>query len=69
MRLADWRDSGKVGLSLHRIRRAEQVIALVETGLVAFDDWSRKTIQLPIDFLAALENCRAGQPLLEMEKH
>jgi len=45
----------------HRIRRAEQVIALVETGLVAFDYQSRRVVQLPENFLAALENYRTGR--------
>jgi acyl-CoA thioesterase FadM len=42
----------------HRIRRAEQVIALVETGLVAFDYQTHQVVKLPGEFLAALENYR-----------
>lgn len=42
----------------HRIRRAEQFIALVETGLVAFDYQARQVVKLPDEFLAALEKYR-----------
>jgi len=52
----------------HRIRSKEQVIALVETGLVSFDYGARNVVQLPVDFLAALENYRSGQSLSKMEK-
>jgi acyl-CoA thioesterase FadM len=52
----------------HRILRAEQVIALIEPGLVAFDYRARNVVQLPADFLATLENYRADQSRQEMEK-
>jgi len=52
----------------HRILRAEQVIALIETGLVAFDYRARNVVQLPADFLAAIENYRTDQSRQEMEK-
>lgn len=51
----------------HRIRRAEQVIALVETGLVAFDYPARIVVQLPADFLSALKNYRANLSSVKME--
>ena len=50
------------------IRRTGQVIALIETGLVAFDYQAHKVVQLPEDFLAALEKYRMGQSFEELEK-
>lgn len=43
----------------HRIRRDDQVIALVETGLVAFDYQARAVVPLPEEFLTALDDYRA----------
>jgi acyl-CoA thioester hydrolase len=43
----------------HRVRRADQVIALVETGLLAFDYLARVVVPLPEDFLVALEKFRS----------
>jgi acyl-CoA thioesterase FadM len=43
----------------HRIRRDEQVIALVETGLVAFNYPARQVVKLPDIFMVALEKYRA----------
>lgn len=42
----------------HRVRRGEQVIALVETGLVAFDYRTSETVQLPKEYLTSLEKYR-----------
>ncbi len=50
------------------IRRTGQVIALVETGLVAFDYQIHKVVQLPEDFLTALEKYRMGQSCEGLEK-
>jgi acyl-CoA thioester hydrolase len=50
------------------IRRTGQVIALVETGLVAFDYQIHKVVQLPEDFLTALEKYRMGQSCKGLEK-
>jgi acyl-CoA thioester hydrolase len=44
----------------HRIRCSNQVIALVETGLVAFDYAIRQTVPLPPEFLLGLDMYRAG---------
>ncbi len=52
----------------HRVRSTERVIALIETGLVAFDYGARNVVQLPADFLAALEYYRADQSRQKMEK-
>ena len=40
----------------HRIRRGNQVIALVETGIVAYDYRFGHVVQLPDKFLAGLQN-------------
>jgi len=42
----------------HRIRREDQVIALVETGLVAFDYQTRAVAPLTKEFLTALDDYR-----------
>ena len=42
----------------HRIRRAEQVIALVESGTVAYDYLAGEVILLPQEFLIELQNYR-----------
>jgi acyl-CoA thioesterase FadM len=42
----------------HRIRREEQVIALVESGAVSYDYMAGKTIPLPQDFIKELDNYR-----------
>jgi acyl-CoA thioesterase FadM len=44
----------------HRIRRSNQVIALVETGLVAFNYVTRQTIPLPPEFLLGLDRYLAS---------
>jgi len=43
----------------HRIRRAHQMIALVETGMVAFDYQARAVVPLPDEFFKALQEYRA----------
>jgi acyl-CoA thioester hydrolase len=45
----------------HRMRRDDQVIALVETGLLAFDYQTRVVVPLPEDFLASLEIFRGEE--------
>lgn len=45
---------------LHRIRRGAQVIALVETGVIAYDYATRQTVSLPPAFLTGLHAHRAG---------
>jgi acyl-CoA thioesterase FadM len=42
----------------HRLRRAEEVIALVEMGLVAFSYQERKPVSLPAEFLNGLQEYR-----------
>ncbi len=42
----------------HKITRDDSLLALVETGLVAFDYAERRTTALPAAFLQALENHR-----------
>ena len=42
----------------HRLRRDDQVIALVETGMLAFDYKARVVVLLPEDFISALEKFR-----------
>lgn len=42
----------------HRIRRGGQVIALVETGMVAYAYQERKVTTLPTEFLAGLQEYR-----------
>ena len=42
----------------HRIRRAEQVIALVDVGTVAYDYLAGEVILLPQEFLIELQNYR-----------
>jgi len=42
----------------HRIRRAEQVIALVESGTVAYDYLAGEVIPLPQDFSTELQKYR-----------
>ncbi|MCX6038807.1 MAG: thioesterase family protein [Chloroflexi bacterium] len=42
----------------HRIRCGEQVITLVETGVVAYDYQSGHVVPLPDDFLNGLQNFR-----------
>lgn len=42
----------------HRIRRKEQVIALVETGMVAYSYSGRRVTDLPVEFLSALKGYR-----------
>jgi len=42
----------------HRIRRAEQVIALVDSGTVAYDYLAGEVILLPQEFLLELQNYR-----------
>lgn len=44
----------------HRVRRSEQIVALVETGMVAFDYQARRVVPLPMEFLQALQTYRAG---------
>lgn len=39
----------------HRVRRDEQIIALVETGLVAYDYQSGQVVALPGEFLDGLQ--------------
>ena len=52
-------DIGKRSFRLfHRIRREEQVIALVESGMVAYDYLAGETILLPQEFLIELQNYR-----------
>lgn len=43
----------------HRIRRGDQVIALVETGVVAFDYQINRAVSLPEAFLIGLKNYRS----------
>lgn len=45
----------------HRIRREGQVLALVETGLVAYSYSARQATHLPVGFLSALQEYRARQ--------
>ncbi len=42
----------------HRIRRGEDIVALVETGLIAYDYQDRKTASLPKEFTQGLEYFR-----------
>lgn len=42
----------------HRIRRSEKSIALIETGLVAFDYQTRQVVPLPENFITGLQNYR-----------
>ncbi|MCP4141229.1 MAG: acyl-CoA thioesterase [Chloroflexi bacterium] len=42
----------------HRIRRGEDVVALVETGLIAYDYQNRKITSLPKEFTQELERFR-----------
>lgn len=44
----------------HRIRRDERVVALVETGLVAFNYHKRKITSLPPTFMQGLERFRSN---------
>ena len=44
----------------HRVHRSKQVIALVETGLVAFDYATRQAVPLPPVFLLELKKYQAG---------
>jgi acyl-CoA thioester hydrolase len=43
----------------HRIRCGEQLIALVETGVVAFDYQSSHVVPLPVGFQNGLQNFRS----------
>lgn len=43
----------------HRVRRGEQVIALVETGMVAYDYTNKKAVPIPDEFLVVLKNSRS----------
>lgn len=45
----------------HRLRRGEQVIALVETGIVAYDYQARSVTQLPEAFLQGLKKKQPGE--------
>jgi len=45
----------------HRLRRADEVIALVETGLVAFSYQERKPVPLPAEFLNGLQEYRKAK--------
>jgi len=45
----------------HRIRRGGQVIALVETGMVAYSYSARQVTNLPCGFLSALQKYRKRQ--------
>lgn len=40
----------------HRIRRAEQVIAFVETGMITFDYTLKQAVPLPAKFLKGLQD-------------
>jgi acyl-CoA thioesterase FadM len=44
----------------HRVRRNTQLIALVETGFLAYNYAAKKTVPVPPSFLKCLES-RAGQ--------
>lgn len=45
----------------HRLRRGEQVIALVETGMVAFSYVERQPVALPAAFLTGLQEYRKSR--------
>ena len=45
----------------HRIRRGRQIIALVETGMVAYSYSARQATNLPGGFLSALQEYREKQ--------
>lgn len=45
----------------HRVRRDEQIIALVETGLVAYDYQSGQVVALPVRFLDGLRKMQASE--------
>ena len=52
-------DIGKRSFRLfHRVRREEQVIALVESGMVAYDYLAGEMILLPQEFLIEIQNYR-----------
>ena len=44
----------------HRVRREEQIIALVETGLVAYDFHSGKVVAMPGEFFDGLQRMQAS---------
>jgi acyl-CoA thioesterase FadM len=44
----------------HRVRRGEQIIALVETGLVAYDYQSAQVVALPGVFFDGLQRMQAN---------
>ena len=44
----------------HRIRRGDQAIALMETGIVAFDYQISRAVPLPEAFLIGLKNFRSA---------
>lgn len=44
----------------HRVRREEQIIALVETGLVAYDYQAGQVVALPVEFINGLFGNRAS---------
>lgn len=45
----------------HRVRRTDQIIALVETGLVAYDYQANQVTSLPQEFLQSLQVFRKNR--------
>jgi acyl-CoA thioesterase FadM len=59
---------GKSFRLFHRIRRKEQLIALVETGMITYDYSLKQAVPLPTEFLKGLQDYRNTIAKKEMNR-
>ena len=59
---------GKSFRLFHRIRRKEQLIALVETGMISYDYSLKQAVPLPTEFLKGLQDYRNTIAKKEMNR-